>query len=340
MRTEEFDYKLPKELIAQDPVEPRDSSRLMVIYRDSGKIEHRIFREIEEYLRPGDCLVINNTKVIPARLMGYKAGTGGKVEIFLLAEVEKDLWEALVRPGRRLQPGAQVILGDGKVIAKIEKRLSGGERLVSFSYEGDFNKLLEELGKVPLPPYITKPLDGLDRYQTIYAKEWGSVAAPTAGLHFTPELMQRLEKKGVITVAVTLRVGIDTFRPVREEFIEDHKMHSELYSVTEEAALVINEAKKRGDRVVAVGTTSVRVLETAGRTGEIKPGTGNTSLFIYPGFKFKAVDAIITNFHLPKSTLLMMVAAFCGKDLIMKAYKEAVRKNYRFYSFGDAMLIL
>ncbi len=340
MRTEEFNYELPKELIAQDPIEPRDASRLMIIHRDTGDIEHKIFRDIEQYLEPGDCLVVNNTKVIPARLKGQKAKTGGQVEIFLLAEVEKDLWEVLVRPGRRLPQGTEVIFGSGRLLARIEKRLTGGERLVSFHYDGDFNRLIDELGEVPLPPYITKPLDELDRYQTIYAEKRGSVAAPTAGLHFTPELMERLEKRGVIVVAVTLRVGIDTFRPVREEVVEDHKMHSELYSVTKATAAAIDETKKRGGRIVAVGTTSVRVLETAGETGRLVSGTANTRLFIYPGYKFKMVDALITNFHLPRSTLLMLVAAFGGRDLMLKAYHEAISNRYRFYSFGDAMFII
>lgn len=340
MKTAEFDYELPKEFIAQDPVEPRDSSRLMIIRRDTGDIEHRIFRDIESYLVPGDCLVVNDTKVIPARLKGQKAHTGGAVEIFLLSEIEKDLWEALVKPGRRLGPGTEVVFGDGKLVARIEKRLAGGERLVAFHYEGDFNGVIEELGEMPLPPYITKPLDMRDRYQTIYARERGSVAAPTAGLHFTPELMQRLDSKGITTVAVNLRVGLDTFRPVREEVVEDHKMHSELYSVSDDVATVINETKGRGDRVIAVGTTSVRVLESAGKTGKVEAGTGDTRLFIYPGYDFKITDAMITNFHLPKSTLLMMVSAFGGKELIMKAYKEAIAQHYRFYSFGDAMLIV
>ncbi|MBE0446582.1 MAG: tRNA preQ1(34) S-adenosylmethionine ribosyltransferase-isomerase QueA [Actinobacteria bacterium] len=340
MKTAEFDYKLPKELIAQDPVEPRDSSRLMIVYKKSGAIEHRIFRDIEEYLHPGDCLVINDTKVIPARLKGKKAVTGGQVEIFLLAEVDKDLWEALVKPGRRLRPGTQVIFSGGRLTAKIEKRLTGGERLVSFTYEGDFNSIIEGLGEVPLPPYIEKPLKRIDRYQTIYARDWGSVAAPTAGLHFTPELMLKLEKKGVIVTAVTLRVGIDTFRPVREENVEDHEMHSEIYSVSPDAAAVINEARERGNRVIAVGTTSVRVLETAGESGSVRPGTSSTKLFIYPGFKFNIIDAIVTNFHLPKSTLLIMITAFAGREVILKAYKEAIKEKYRFYSFGDAMMIL
>jgi len=340
MRTEEFDYNLPKELIAQDPVEPRDSSRLMVIYRETGTIEDRIFRDIGEYLKPGDCLVINNTKVIPARLKGVKAKTGGRVEIFLLSEIEKDLWEALVKPGRRLRPGTEVIFGEGKLLAKIEERLAGGERLVSFKYGGDFNEIIASLGEVPLPPYISKPLEEADRYQTVYAQEWGSVAAPTAGLHFTPELMRRLEAEGIVVVAVTLRVGMDTFRPVREEVVENHKMHSEFYSISEEAAAVINEAKGRGDRIIAVGTTSVRVLEAAGQTGRMAPGTGSTKLFIYPGYRFNIVDTMITNFHLPRSTLLMLVSAFGGKELIFKAYDRAIEKRYRFYSFGDAMLII
>jgi len=340
MRTEEFDYNLPKELIAQDPAEPRDSSRLMVIHRETGVIEDRIFRDIGQYLKPGDCLVVNNTKVIPARLKGEKAHTGGKVEIFLLSEIEEDLWEALVKPGRRLRPGTEVILGEGKLLAKIEKRLAGGERLVSFKYEGNFNEIIASLGEVPLPPYISKPLDEAERYQTVYAQEWGSVAAPTAGLHFTPELMKRLEEKGIVVVAVTLRVGMDTFRPVREEVIENHKMHSEFYGVSKEAAAVINEAKERGDRIIAVGTTSVRVLESAGRTGRLTPGAGSTRLFVYPGYKFKMVDAMITNFHLPRSTLLMLVSAFGGKELIFKAYEKAINERYRFYSFGDAMFII
>ncbi|NCO65738.1 MAG: tRNA preQ1(34) S-adenosylmethionine ribosyltransferase-isomerase QueA [Candidatus Aquicultor secundus] len=340
MKTAEFDYELPKEFIAQDPVEPRDSSRLMIVHRNTGEIEHRIFRDIESYLIPGDCLVINDTKVIPARLKGRKAHTGGSVEIFLLSEVEHNLWEALVRPGRRLSPGTEVVFGDGRLVARIEKRLAGGERLVAFHYEGDFNQVLEELGEVPLPPYITKPLDTRDRYQTIYARERGSVAAPTAGLHFTPELMRSLEKKGVTIVAVNLRVGLDTFRPVREEVVEDHKMHSEPYSVSSDVAAVINEAKGHGNRVIAVGTTSVRVLETAGKAGRVAAGTDSTKLFIYPGYDFKIIDAMITNFHLPNSTLLMMVAAFGGQGLIMKAYQEAIAEHYRFYSFGDAMFIV
>ncbi|MCL6472105.1 MAG: tRNA preQ1(34) S-adenosylmethionine ribosyltransferase-isomerase QueA [Firmicutes bacterium] len=340
MRTEEFDYKLPENLIAQVPVEPRDASRLMVIHRDTGEIENRIFRDIKDYLNPGDCLVINDTKVIPARLMGQKAGTGGQVEIFLLSEVESNLWEALVRPGRRLRPGAEVIFKNGKLTAKIVKQLANGERLVSFQYEGDFNEILDEIGEVPLPPYITKPIEKMDRYQTIYARSSGSVAAPTAGLHFTPELMKSLESKGIVIVAVTLRVGLDTFRPVREEVVEDHRMHSEMYNVTEEAANVINETRSRGGRIVAVGTTSVRVLESAGKSGKVVAGTNSTKLFIYPGYKFKMVDALITNFHLPKSTLLMLVAAFAGKELILRAYQEAIDRHYRFYSFGDAMFII
>ncbi len=340
MRTEEFDYELPKEFIAQDPIEPRDASRLMIIRRDTGSIEHKIFRDIGHYLESGDCLVINDTKVIPARLKGRKAKTGGQVEIFLLAEVEKNVWEALVKPGRRLPEGTEVIFDGGRLLARIEKRLAGGERLVSFHYDGDFNRIIDGLGEVPLPPYITKPLDKLDRYQTIYAEKRGSVAAPTAGLHFTPELMERLGRHGVVVVAVTLRVGIDTFRPVREEVVEDHKMHSELYSVTGDAASVINETKARGGRIVAVGTTSVRVLEAAGQNGKLIPGTDSTRLFIYPGYKFKIVDALVTNFHLPRSTLLMLVAAFGGKDLISKAYNEAISERYRFYSFGDAMFII
>jgi len=339
MKTAEFDYTLPHELIAQEPVEPRDSSRLMVIDRGAGRIEHKVFRDISEYIEPGDCLVINDTKVIPARLRGEKAGTGGKAEIFLLAEVAGGLWEALVKPGRRLAPGAKVVIGGGAIVATIEKRLPGGERIVSLEYEGEFEDALEKAGEVPLPPYIERPIDTIDRYQTVYARQWGSVAAPTAGLHFTPRLLRELDDKGAVISAVTLRVGIDTFRPVREEEVEAHEMHSELYSVTTGAAETINRAKAAGKRVIAVGTTSVRVLESAGISGTLEPGSGSTRLFIYPGYEFKMVDAMITNFHLPKSTLLMLVAAFTGKELMFRAYREAVDKRYRFYSFGDAMLV-
>lgn len=339
MRTSEFDYYLPQELIAQEPVEPRDSSRLLVIDRAGGRLEHKTFRDMVDYVEAGDCLVVNDTKVIPARLKGEKAGTGGRAEIFLLHDTGDGLWEALVKPGRRLAPGAKVSVAGGLITATIVKRLPGGERLVSLEYEGDFDEVLAQAGEVPLPPYIEKPIETIERYQTVYANRLGSVAAPTAGLHFTPELLGTLEAKGVKIAAVTLRVGLDTFRPVREDEVEAHEMHSEFYSVTAEAATVVNETKAAGGRVIAVGTTSVRVLESAGATGKLVEGSGDTRLFIYPGYEFNMVDAMITNFHLPKSTLLMLVSAFAGKDLIAEAYREAVAGRYRFYSFGDAMLI-
>lgn len=339
MRTLDFNYDLPQELIAQEPVEPRDSSRLLVIDRTAGRLEHKTFRDIVDYIEAGDCLVVNDTKVIPARLKGEKAGTDGKAEIFLLHDTGGGLWEALVKPGRRLAPGARVVIAGGLIVATIVKRLPGGERLISLEYEGDLMEVLAQAGEVPLPPYIEKPIATIERYQTVYANRLGSVAAPTAGLHFTPELLNALEVKGVKVAAVTLRVGLDTFRPVREDEIEAHEMHSEFYSVTAEAAEVVNETKAAGKRVVAVGTTSVRVLESAGATGELVEGSGDTRLFIYPGYNFNMVDAMITNFHLPKSTLLMLVSAFASKDLMEQAYREAVAERYRFYSFGDAMFI-
>ncbi|MBS3908186.1 MAG: tRNA preQ1(34) S-adenosylmethionine ribosyltransferase-isomerase QueA [Actinobacteria bacterium] len=339
MRTSDFDYGLPPELIAQEPAEPRDSSRLLVIDRVGGRLEHKTFRDIADYVEAGDCLVVNDTKVIPARLKGEKAGTGGKAEIFLLHDTGDGLWEALVKPGRRLAPGAKVSVAGGLIEATVVKRLPGGERLVSLEYEGDFEDVLAQAGEVPLPPYIEKPIETIERYQTVYANRPGSVAAPTAGLHFTPELLGALAEKGVKVAAVTLRVGLDTFRPVREDEVEAHEMHSEFYSVMAEAAEVVNETKAAGKRVIAVGTTSVRVLESAGATGALVAGSGDTRLFIYPGYNFNMVDAMITNFHLPKSTLLMLVSAFAGKDLMAEAYREAVAERYRFYSFGDAMLI-
>jgi S-adenosylmethionine:tRNA ribosyltransferase-isomerase len=342
MRTDDFNYELPQELIAQAPVEPRDSSRLMVVHRDSGEIEHRRFTDIVDYIGAGDCLVINNTKVIPARLKGEKIGTGAKVEIFLLEQVEGNCWEALVRPGRRLHPGTQVSIGDGLITATIEKHLDGGERIVSFDCEGEFTDAIDKAGEMPLPPYITRKLAENEgqRYQTVYAENKGSVAAPTAGLHFTPELITRVSEKGIRFAPVTLRVGLDTFRPVKTDRIEEHHMHSELYSVSRESAEIINGAKTAGKRIIAVGTTSVRVLETTGQSGKAVPGVGETDIFIYPGYKFKITDRIITNFHLPKSTLIMMISAFGGKELVFKAYKEAIRERYRFYSFGDAMILI
>ena len=339
MKTSEFDYFMPQELIAQEPVEPRDSSRLLVIDRAGVRLEHKAFRDMVDYVEAGDCLVVNDTKVIPARLKGEKAGTGGKAEIFLLHDTGDGLWEALVKPGRRLATGAKVVIAGGLITATIVKRLPGGERLVSLEYEGDLTEVLAQAGEVPLPPYIEKPIKTMERYQTVYANRLGSVAAPTAGLHFTQELLSSLRAKGVEIAAVTLRVGLDTFRPVRADEIEAHEMHSEFFSVTAEAAQVVNETKAAGRRVIAVGTTSVRVLESAGASGELVAGSGDTRLFIYPGYNFKMVDAMITNFHLPKSTLLMLVSAFAGKDLMERAYREAVAERYRFYSFGDAMYI-
>ncbi|MDI6816169.1 MAG: tRNA preQ1(34) S-adenosylmethionine ribosyltransferase-isomerase QueA [Actinomycetota bacterium] len=340
MKTAEFDYYLPQELIAQEPVEPRDASRLLVIDRTGGRFEHKTFRDIVDYVEAGDCLVVNDTKVIPARLKGVKAGTGGKAEIFLLHDTGENLWEALVKPGRRLAPGSKVVIAGGLIVATIVKRLPGGERLVALEYEGDLTEVLAIAGEVPLPPYIEQPIETIDRYQTVYANRPDSVAAPTAGLHFTPELLGMLEAKGVKVAAVTLRVGLDTFRPVRADEVETHEMHSEFYSVTAEAAEVVNETKAAGKRIIAVGTTSVRVLESAGAAGRLAEGSGDTKLFIYPGYEFNMVDAMITNFHLPKSTLLMLVSAFAGKDLMADAYREAVAERYRFYSFGDAMLVI
>lgn len=329
-------------MIAQAPVEPRDSSRLMVVHRDTGKIEHRRFADIVDYLDAGDCLVINNTKVIPARLKGEKVGTGANVEIFLLEQVEGNYWEALVRPGRRLHPGTKVSIGNGLITATIEKHLDGGERIVSFECEGELIDAIDKVGEMPLPPYITRKLAENEgqRYQTVYAENKGSVAAPTAGLHFTPELITRVSEKGIRFAPVTLRVGLDTFRPVKTERIEEHRMHCELYSVPNDSAETINDAKVAGKRVIAVGTTSVRVLETTGQSGKIVPGVGETDIFIYPGYDFKIADCIITNFHLPKSTLIMMISAFGGKELVFKAYEEAIRERYRFYSFGDAMILI
>ncbi|MDO8886713.1 tRNA preQ1(34) S-adenosylmethionine ribosyltransferase-isomerase QueA [Candidatus Oleimmundimicrobium sp.] len=345
MKTSDFNYCLPAELIAQKPIESRDSSRLIVVDRGVNKIEHKTFRDIAEFLQAGDCLVINDTRVLPARLKGVKDKTGGKAEIFLLTELKEGRWEALVKPGRRLQPGTKVIFKDGILIGEIEGRLSGGKRIVRFEYEGNFKEILKKVGEVPLPPYVHRSLKEPERYQTIYSKEEKSVAAPTAGLHFTPVFMDELKEKGVRFATVTLEVGLDTFRPVKTENIEEHEIHKERFKLTEESADIINKTILKGKRVVAVGTTSVRVLESSAIQSQkkkyvVKAGGGVTDLFIYPGYEFKIVDALITNFHLPKSTLLMLVSAFAGHDLIMRAYKEAIDKKYRFFSFGDAMLII
>lgn len=341
MEISDFDYYLPQELIAQHPVEPRDSSRLMVVHRQSGEIEHHIFHELPDLLKPGDVLVVNNTRVIPARLIGEKEGTGAHIECLLLKRVERDVWEVLVKPGKRLKVGQRVSFGGGKLMGELLEILPDGNRKIRFSYEGLFEAVLDELGNMPLPPYITEKLENKERYQTVYAKESGSAAAPTAGLHFTTELMEKLRQKGIEIVEILLHVGLGTFRPVKVEKIEEHEMHSEYYRVTPEAAERINRAKKEGRRVIAVGTTATRTLESVGQVnGLIQAGAGWTDIFIYPGYSFKVVDALITNFHFPKSTLVMLVSALAGRDLIMKAYELAVRERYRFYSFGDAMIIL
>ena len=340
MKVSEFNYDLPEELIAQTPMEKRDESRLMVLNHNEEKIEHKIFKNIIEYLKPGDVLVRNNTKVLPARIYGKK-DTGANVEFLLLKNIEGDIWETIVRPGNKLRVGAKVIFGDGLLEAEILDILPGGTRKVEFKYEGIFNEILDKLGLMPLPPYIHEELKQKDRYQTVYAKYQGSAAAPTAGLHFTEELLEQLKQKGVEIANVTLHVGIGTFRPVKEELIENHKMHSEHFYIKQEDVEKINNAKKEGRRVIAVGTTSCRVLETiADENGQVKMVESDTEIFIYPGYKFKCIDGLITNFHLPQSTLLMLVSAFAGKDFMMNAYKQAVEEKYRFFSFGDAMLIL
>lgn len=340
MKTSDFNFDLPQELIAQDPLEDRSSSRLMVLNKESGEITHRIFHDITEYLHPGDCLVINDTKVIPARLIGTKEDTGAHIEILLLKRKENDVWETLVKPGKKCRPGARVVFGNGELRAEIVDVLEDGNRLVHFEYEGIFEEVLDRLGQMPLPPYITHKLQDKNRYQTVYAKYEGSAAAPTAGLHFTKELLKQIEDMGVNIARVTLHVGLGTFRPVKVENVLEHHMHSEYYNVTEAAAKMINDTKKNGGRIIAVGTTSTRTLESvADENGIIHPGCGNTEIFIYPGYKFKAIDCLITNFHLPESTLLMLVSALAGKDHIMAAYEEAVKEKYRFFSFGDAMFI-
>ena len=340
MKLEEFDYYLPEELIAQVPIEKRDESRLMVLHRNNKTIEHKTFKDIIDYLNPGDCLVRNNTKVIPARLYGKK-DTGANVEFVLLNRIDGDIWEAMVRPGNKLKPGVNVEFGNGILKATILDILPGGTRRVQFQYEGIFNEILDKIGLMPLPPYIHESLKDNNRYQTVYAKYDGSAAAPTAGLHFTSELLKKLEEKGVKIANVTLHVGIGTFRPVKEENIEEHQMHTEHYYIKEEDAKKINETKQNGGRVIAVGTTSCRTLETIAdeKTGMVKPCEGDTGIYIYPGYEFKCIDGLITNFHLPKSTLVMLVSAFAGREFILNSYNEAVKEKYRFFSFGDAMYI-
>ena len=340
MTTKDFYYDLPQELIAQHPLEDRSSSRLLTLSRESGEIAHRHFRDIIEYLNPGDCLVMNNTRVIPARLYGVKEGTGGKIEFLLLKRIDINTWNVILRPGKRARAGARFSFGDGLLRAEVLEVLPDGNRIVRFEYDGVWEELLDRLGEMPLPPYIKEKLTDKERYQTVYSKIEGSAAAPTAGLHFTNELIDEIRKKGVNIAELTLHVGLGTFRPVSAENVEDHVMHTEHYEVTPEAAEIINKTRESGGRIIAVGTTAVRTLETvADEDGTMRPGIGDTSIFIYPGYKFKITDAIITNFHLPESTLLMLVSAFAGKENIFRAYETAVRERYRFFSFGDAMFL-
>lgn len=340
MDVKDFYYDLPQELIAQDPLEDRSSSRLMVLDKITGEVEHRHFKDIIEYLRPGDCLVINNTKVIPARLYGVKEGTEAKIEILLLKRKENDIWETLVKPGKKCKIGTKIVFGEGILTGEVVDIVEEGNRLIQFHYEGIFEEILDRLGQMPLPPYITHQLQDKNRYQTVYAKYDGSAAAPTAGLHFTPELLQQVRDMGVEIAEVTLHVGLGTFRPVKTENILEHHMHSEFYTVTQEAADKINTARKNGGKIIAVGTTSTRTLESVGtEDGTVKAGSGWTQIFIYPGYQFKVIDSLITNFHLPESTLVMLVSALAGREHVLAAYEEAVNEKYRFFSFGDAMLI-
>jgi len=339
LKVSEFDYQLPVELIAQKPSPTRDDSKLLVLDRATGHVEHRIFRELSYFLTPADLIVLNDTQVIPARLKGKKT-TGGKIEVLLLSRITDNVWEALVNPARGAGVGVEMEFGGGKLAGKIVDRKESGTRIVDFKFKGNFWNILAQLGETPLPPYIKENLDDKDRYQTIYAKKAGASAAPTAGLHFTDDLIKNIKEKGIGVSFITLHTGLATFRPVKEEFVEDHKMYKEHYEISKEAAEEINAVKESGGRVVAVGTTTVRALESAGGYGGVKPGSSETNLFIYPGYKFKVVDAVITNFHFPKSTLLMLVSAFANREMIFKAYEEAMRSKYRFYSFGDAMLIL
>ena len=341
MKTSDFYYDLPKELIAQDPLEDRSASRLMHLNKETGEYEHGHFRDILKYLKPGDCLVINDTKVIPARLYGSKVGTDAAIEILLLKRRENDIWETLVKPGKKCKVGTVISFGDGILTGEVVDIVDEGNRLIQFHYDGIFEEILDQLGEMPLPPYITHKLKDKNRYQTVYAKNDGSAAAPTAGLHFTKELMKQVEEKGVKIAHVTLHVGLGTFRPVKVDNVESHHMHSEFYMVEEDQAKLINDTKKNGGRVISVGTTSCRTLESAtDENGILHAGSGWTEIFIYPGYRFKMIDGLITNFHLPESTLLMLVSALAGKEYIMAAYEEAVKERYRFFSFGDAMLIL
>ena len=339
MKTSDFDFQLPEELIAQTPLERRDASRLLTLDRESGAVGHHHFYDLPRFLRPGDCLVLNDSRVLPARLIGHRP-TGGACEVLLLVDKGGDLWECLVRPGRKLKPGAQVIFGDGQLTATVEEELNDGKRTVRFHYQGIFLEILEQLGRMPLPPYIKAELQDQERYQTVYSKVVGSAAAPTAGLHFTPELLKQVQEMGVKVCYVTLHVGLGTFRPVKAEDIADHEMHSEFCQISQETADIINETKRNGGRVICVGTTSCRTVESfAAEDGTMSERSGWTSIFIYPGYKFKVLDALITNFHLPQSTLIMLVSALAGREHVLAAYEEAVREKYRFFSFGDAMFI-
>ena len=341
MKTSDFYYDLPQELIAQEPLKDRSSSRLLVLHRDSGEIEHKIFRDVKDYLKKGDCLVINDTKVMPARLKKKKKNTGARVEILLLVRKDMDTWEVLTYPGKKAKPGDVIVFGDGRLEAEILEVIEGGNRIVKFRYDGVFETILDELGEMPLPPYITHKLEDKNRYQTVYAVHEGSAAAPTAGLHFTKELLEEIKEMGVEIAHVTLHVGLGTFRPVKVEDVTNHEMHSEYYVVEQAEADKINNARKNGGRIISVGTTSTRTLESVtDENGVVHAGSGWTKIFIYPGYKFKAVDCLITNFHLPESTLIMLVAAMVGREKILETYETAVREKYRFFSFGDAMFIV
>lgn len=341
MNVKDFYYDLPQELIAQDPLKDRSASRLLVMNRESGKLEHRVFKDVVDYLRPGDCLVINDTRVIPARLFGVKADTGAKIEVLLLKRRDQNIWETLVKPGRKCRPGTEIVFGEGLLRGTVLNVVEEGNRLIRFSFEGIFEEILDRLGQMPLPPYITHQLQDKNRYQTVYAKHDGSAAAPTAGLHFTKELLQQVQDMGVKIAHVTLHVGLGTFRPVKVDNILDHHMHSEFYMVEEAEAKKINETRAAGGRVICVGTTSCRTVESAaGEDGKVRAGSGWTDIFIYPGYKFKVLDCLITNFHLPESTLVMLVSALAGREQVLEAYEAAVKEGYRFFSFGDAMIIV
>lgn len=340
MNVKDFYFDLPQEQIAQDPLEDRSASKLLVLDKNTGEFTHRVFRDIVDYLKPGDCLVLNNTKVIPARLYGEKEGTQAKIEILLLKRKENDIWETLVKPGKKAKPGTRILFGGGLLVGEVIDVVEEGNRLIKFTYDGIFEEILDQLGQMPLPPYITHQLQDKNRYQTVYAKYDGSAAAPTAGLHFTPELLRQVKDMGVEIAEVTLHVGLGTFRPVKVENVLEHHMHSEFYQIDEEAAEKINRTKENGGRIICVGTTSCRTIESAAdESGHIRPCSGWTDIFIYPGYRFKILDCLITNFHLPESTLLMLVSALAGREHVLAAYEEAVKENYRFFSFGDAMLI-